>query len=453
MIRPKTTFRCRHCGYQFPRHLGRCPECKNWDSMQEERSPDPGKGRPRTNDGPMGPLGLAEIHCGAENRLRTDIGEFDRILGGGVVAGSVILVGGDPGIGKTTLLLQILPRLAKGSEKVLYVSGEESPRQIKMRCDRLNIDSEALLILPETNLEEVLKVIRDVNPCAVVLDSIQTSFTSHLASAPGSISQVQEVAAQLMFYAKRSGTPVFLIGHVTKDGTLAGPRTLEHIVDTVLYFEGEKSHAYRILRAVKNRFGSTNEIGVFEMTDAGLGEVSNPSAWFLSERPQKSTGSVVIACLEGTRPILVELQALVSPTTVAMPRRMANGVEANRIALLIAVMEKRMGLHLAGQDVYVNVVGGLQIEEPALDLGIVAAITSSFRNRPISPTTVVFGEVGLGGEIRAVGHAETRLREAAKMGFQRCLLPERNLTKLAPMQSLELLGVAEVGEALHAVLN
>jgi DNA repair protein RadA/Sms len=466
--------------------------------MQEERSPEVGKGRPRQIDGPVGPLSLPEILSGAESRLPTHIGEFDRILGGGVVAGSVILVGGDPGIGKTTLLLQILPHLADASAgefaadsrpreerarlgelgggvgansgcnveresvsgassaegaKVLYISGEESPRQIKMRCDRLGINSPALLVLPETNLEDMLKTIDAVRPVAVVLDSIQTTFTSHLTSAPGSISQVQEVAAQLMFYAKRSGTPVFLIGHVTKDGTIAGPRTLEHIVDTVLYFEGDKGHAYRILRAVKNRFGSTNEIGVFEMTDAGLGEVANPSAWFLSERPQKATGSVVIACLEGSRPILVELQALVSPTSFAMPRRMANGVEANRLALLIAVMEKRMGLNLAGQDVYVNVVGGLRIDEPALDLGIIAAVTSSFRNRPISPTTVVFGEVGLGGEIRAVGQAETRLREAAKMGFHRCLLPERNLQKLPPMESLELVGVMEVGDALNAGLG
>ena len=421
--------------------------------MQEERAPEVGKGRPRTIEGPVGPLPLQDIESGAEDRLLTNVAEFDRILGGGVVAGSVILVGGDPGIGKTTLLLQILPHLAEGAEKVLYVSGEESPRQIKMRCDRLGINSEALLILPETNLEEVLKAMQTVAPVALVLDSIQTTFTSHLTSAPGSISQVQEVAAQLMFYAKRSGTPIFLIGHVTKDGTIAGPRTLEHIVDTVLYFEGEKGQAYRILRAVKNRFGSTNEIGVFEMTDAGLTEVTNPSAWFLSERPQKATGSVVVACLEGTRPILIELQALVSPTTFAIPRRMANGVEGNRIALLIAVMEKRMGLNLAGQDVYVNVVGGLQIEEPALDLGIVSAVTSSFRNRPISPTTVVFGEVGLGGEIRAVGQAETRLKEAAKMGFQRCLLPERNISKLPPIESIELIGVAEVGEALNAVLG
>ena len=421
--------------------------------MQEERAPEVGKGRPRGVAVATGPLPLADIEAGNEARSLTGVGEFDRILGGGVVTGSVILVGGDPGIGKTTLLLQILPHLAKSSERVLYVSGEESPRQIKMRCERLGIDSDRLLIFPETNLEEILKTTQAVEPAALVVDSIQTTFTGLLTSAPGSISQVQEVAAQLMFYAKRSGTPVFLIGHVTKDGAIAGPRTLEHIVDTVLYFEGEKSHAYRILRAVKNRFGSTNEIGVFEMTDAGLQEVANPSALFLSERPQKATGSVVVACMEGTRPILIELQALVSPTTFAMPRRMANGVDGNRIALLVAVMEKRMGLSLSGQDIYVNVVGGLRIDEPALDLGIVAAVVSSLRNRPVAPTTAVFGEVGLGGEVRAVGQAEIRLREAAKLGFRRCLLPERNLAKMPPIDSLELIGVAEVGQALDAVLT
>ena len=421
--------------------------------MQEERAPEVGKGRPRGVATATGPLPLADIESGNEARFLTGIGEFDRILGGGVVTGSVILIGGDPGIGKTTLLLQVLPHLAKSSERVLYVSGEESPRQIKMRCERLGIDSETLLIFPETNLEEILKTTQAMAPAALVVDSIQTTFTGLLTSAPGSISQVQEVAAQLMFYAKRSGTPVFLIGHVTKDGAIAGPRTLEHIVDTVLYFEGEKSHAYRILRAVKNRFGSTNEIGVFEMTDAGLKEVANPSAWFLSERPQKATGSVVVASLEGTRPILIELQALVSPTSFAMPRRMANGVDGNRIALLVAVMEKRTGLNLSGQDIYVNVVGGLRIDEPALDLGIVAAVTSSLRNRPIAPTTIVFGEVGLGGEVRAVGQAETRLREAAKLGFRRCLLPERNLVKMPTIDSLELIGVAEVGQALDAVLT
>src|SRR2546428_5839501 len=363
--------------------------------MQEERAPEVGKGRPRTVGGPSGPLPLADIESGWRAGLVPHVGESARILGGERVGGYVVLLGGDPGMGKPTVLLQILPHLAQPPERVFYVAGEESPRQIKMRCERLGIDSEALLIYPETNLEEILKTTQSVAPAALVVDSIQTTFTSLLTSAPGSISQVQEVAAQLMFFAKRSGTPVFLIGHVTKDGAIAGPRTLEHIVDTVLYCEGEKSQAYRILRAVKNRFGSTNEIGVFEMTDAGLQEVAHPSAWLLSERPQKATGSVVVASLEGTRPILTELQALVSPTSFPMPRRTANGVDGHRDAPPVAGVEKRMGLNLSRPEISVNVGGGLRIEEPALGLGIVAAVTSSLRNRPIAPPPAGFGEVGL----------------------------------------------------------
>jgi DNA repair protein RadA/Sms len=374
------------------------------------------------------------------------------VLGGGVVQGSVMLIGGDPGIGKTTLLLQALPLLAAPGEQVLYVSGEESPRQIKMRGQRLGIDGKHLLILGETSLEQILKAIQEIQPAAVVVDSIQTVYTEQLTSAPGSISQVQEVAGQLMWFAKRSNVPVFIIGHVTKEGAIAGPRLLEHIVDTVLYFEGDKSHSFRILRAVKNRFGSTNEIGVFEMKDGGLEEVSNPSELFLAERPQRSTGSVVVSSLEGTRPILVELQALVSGTNYPMPKRMANGVEPNRLSLLLAVMEKRLGMHLSGQDVYVNVVGGIHIDEPAIDLGIVAAVTSSLRESPIDFTTLVMGEVGLGGEVRAISQAELRIREAAKMGFKRCLLPERNVAKLEPVEGIELIGIHEVGDALDAVL-
>jgi len=323
---------------------------------------------------------------------------------------------------------------------------------MKMRGERLGIHSSSLYLLAETSLEEILKAVQDLQPAAIVVDSIQTVYTDQITSAPGSISQVQEVAAQLMRFAKGSGVPVFLIGHVTKEGAIAGPRLLEHIVDTVLYFEGDKGHTYRILRAVKNRFGSTNEIGVFEMKDTGLEEVGNPSELFLAERPQHSTGSVVVSSLEGSRPILVELQALVSPTGYAMPKRMANGVEINRVSLLLAVMEKRLGLHLSGQDVYVNVVGGMQIDEPAIDLGIVLAVTSSLRESPIDHATVVLGELGLGGEVRAVSQAELRIREAAKMGFKRCLLPERNLAKLDPVEGIELVGVHEVGEALDAVL-
>jgi len=395
---------------------------------------------------------LSEVKARELPRVPTGSGEFDRVLGGGVVPGSVMLIGGDPGIGKTTLLLQALPLLAESGEQVLYVSGEESPRQIKMRGERLGIGGKHLLILGETSLEHILKAIQEIKPAAVVVDSIQTVYTEQLTSAPGSISQVQEVAGQLMWFAKRNNVPVFIIGHVTKEGAIAGPRLLEHIVDTVLYFEGDKSHSFRILRAVKNRFGSTNEIGVFEMKDGGLEEVSNPSELFLAERPQRSTGSVVVSSLEGTRPILVELQALVSGTNYPMPKRMANGVEANRLSLLLAVMEKRLGMHLSGQDVYVNVVGGIHIDEPAIDLGIVAAVTSSLRECPIDFTTLVMGEVGLGGEVRAISQAELRIREAAKMGFKRCLLPERNVAKLDPVEGIELVGIREVGDALDAVL-
>jgi DNA repair protein RadA/Sms len=395
---------------------------------------------------------IAKIEVIGEDRRLTRISEFDRVLGGGVIPGAVILIGGDPGIGKTTLLLQALPRLASDVQPVLYVSGEESPRQIKMRGQRLGVEHPNLLVLAETSLEQILKTVQEIQPAAVVVDSIQTVYTEQLTSAPGSISQVQEVSGQLMWFAKRSGVPVFIIGHVTKEGAIAGPRLLEHIVDTVLYFEGDKGHSYRILRAVKNRFGSTNEIGVFEMKESGLEEVTNPSQLFLGERPQRSTGSVVVSSVEGSRPILVELQALVTSTSYAMPKRMTNGVDLNRVSLLLAVMEKRLGMHLSGQDVYVNVVGGMHIDEPAIDLGIVAAVTSSLREVPVEPGLLVLGEVGLGGEVRGISQAELRIREAAKMGFKRCLLPERNLTKLEPVDGMELVGIHEVGEALDVVL-
>jgi len=452
-MKAKTSFSCQACGHQSPRWLGRCPDCSGWNTMKEERQAPTGKGRPvALKMGHAKATPIANIEVVGEDRRLTQIGEFDRVLGGGVIPGSVILIGGDPGIGKTTLLLQALPRLSSPGEPVLYVSGEESPRQIKMRGQRLGIEHPNLLILAETSLEEILKATQEIQPTAVVVDSIQTVYTEQITSAPGSISQVQEVAGQLMWYAKRSGVPVFIIGHVTKDGAIAGPRLLEHIVDTVLYFEGDKGHSFRILRAVKNRFGSTNEIGVFEMKDSGLEEVSNPSELFLAERSQRTTGSVVVSSLEGSRPILIELQALVTSTSFAMPKRMANGVEQNRVSLLLAVMEKRLGMHLAGQDVYVNVVGGLHIDEPAIDLGIVASVTSSLRDVPIEPGLLVLGEVGLGGEVRAIGQAEMRIREAAKMGFKRCLLPERNLAKLEARDGIELIGIREVGEALDVVL-
>ncbi|WP_455243120.1 DNA repair protein RadA [Petrachloros mirabilis] len=452
-MKAKTSFSCQACGHQAPRWLGRCPDCGGWNTMKEERQAPTGKGRPvamKTAQSKATPI--AEIEVIGEDRRLTGISEFDRVLGGGVIPGAVILVGGDPGIGKTTLLLQALPKLASKSQPVLYVSGEESPRQIKMRGQRLGVEDPNLLILAETSLEQILKAVQEFQPAAVVVDSIQTIYTEQITSAPGSISQVQEVAGQLMWFAKRAGVPVFIIGHVTKEGAIAGPRLLEHIVDTVLYFEGDKGHSYRILRAVKNRFGSTNEIGVFEMKDSGLEEVANPSELFLAERPQRSTGSVVVSSLEGSRPILVELQALVSSTSYAMPKRMANGVELNRVSLLLAVMEKRLGLHLSGQDVYVNVVGGMHIDEPAIDLGIVSAVTSSLREVPVEHGLLVLGEVGLGGEVRAISQAELRIREAAKMGFKRCLLPERNLAKVDPIDGIELIGITEVGEALDVVL-
>ncbi|MCA1958113.1 MAG: DNA repair protein RadA [Nitrospira sp.] len=452
-MKAKTTFSCQSCGHQAPRWLGRCPDCGGWNTMKEERQAATGKGRPmalKTAQAQATPIG--EIEVVGEDRRLTHIGEFDRVLGGGVIPGAVILIGGDPGIGKTTLLLQALPRLATPAGPVLYISGEESPRQIKMRGQRLGIEHPHLLILAETSLEQILKTVQEIQPAAIVVDSIQTVYTEQLTSAPGSISQVQEVAGQLMWFAKRAGVPVFIIGHVTKEGAIAGPRLLEHIVDTVLYFEGDRGHSYRILRAVKNRFGSTNEIGVFEMKDAGLEEVGNPSELFLAERPHRSTGSVVVSSLEGSRPILVELQALVSSTGYAMPKRVANGVDLNRVSLLLAVMEKRLGVHLSGQDVYVNVVGGLRIDEPATDLGIVAAVTSSLREIPVEPGLLILGEVGLGGEVRAISQAELRIREAAKMGFKRCLLPERNLMKLDAIDGMELIGIQDVREALNVVL-
>ncbi len=452
----KTTFLCQACGYQSSGWLGRCPDCGRWNSMTEERAADPiHERRPRDLKAALHatPTPIAAIETVGENRISTGIGELDRVLGGGVVLGSVMLVGGDPGIGKTTLLLQALSGLASAAERVLYVSGEESPRQMKMRGQRLGVEDPRLYILGETSLEQIFKAVQELQPAALVIDSIQTVYTEQITSAPGSLSQVQEVAGQLMWFAKRSGVPVFIIGHVTKEGAIAGPKLLEHIVDTVLYFEGDKGHSYRILRAVKNRFGSANEIGVFEMKDGGLAEVANPSELFLAERLQKTAGSVVVSSLEGSRPILVELQALVTTTGYPMPKRMANGIEINRLSLLLAVMEKRLGLHVAGQDVYVNVVGGMRIDEPAIDLGIITAVTSSLRDRPVDHGTIILGEVGLGGEIRAISQAELRLREAVKLGFRRCLMPAGNVQKLGhPAGDIELVAVREVREALDAVL-
>jgi DNA repair protein RadA/Sms len=395
------------------------------------------------------PTAITEIVGKEKGRFRIGIGEFDRVLGGGIVFGSVILVGGDPGIGKSTLLLQMMGHLASAGKKVLYVSGEESLQQTKMRADRLGISSGHLFVVSETSLEKILQDIQALKPLTVVVDSIQTIYSSDLPSTPGSISQVREASSRLLYLAKHLSIPIFLVGHVTKEGFIAGPKVLEHMVDTVLYIEGEANHAFRILRAVKNRFGSTNEIGVFEMKDSGLVEVVNPSEFFLSERTHPATGSVVMPSIEGSRPILVELQALVVPTNLGVPRRMAQGIDSQRVSLLVAVMEKRLGVHLFNHDIFLNIAGGMKVEEPSADLGIIAAIASSFRNKVIDPEMAVFGEVGLGGEIRGVSQSEVRVKEAVRLGFKRILLPTPNQEKVKGSQGIELIGARTVGEAVE----
>lgn len=460
MSKIKTVFQCQACGYTSPKWLGKCPDCGAWNSFAEEKqSPKALK-----SFGASEPQPLSKIIGGKEKRTPVGINEFDRVLGGGLVNGAIILIGGDPGIGKSTLLLQAVSKIterqgARGkgqkvdtnSRTVLYVSGEESPEQIKLRAERLSIDSDNIMLLPETLVENVIRTAEDLKPSAVVVDSIQTIYTEELTSAPGSVGQIRESAAKLMFFAKRSEIPVFLIGHVTKEGAIAGPRVLEHLVDTVLYFEGDRGHPYRILRTIKNRFGSTNEIGVFEMTDEGLIEITNPSELFMSERPLGVSGSTVIATMEGTRPLLVELQALVSPTTFGMPRRTSMGVDFNRVNLLIAVLEKRAGIHLGGMDVFINIVGGLKILEPAADIGIISAIVSSFREVPIDSKTFLFGEIGLSGEVRAVAQGDARLKEAAKVGFKKAIIPKGNAERLKDNFGLNIIGVKDVEDVIENI--
>jgi DNA repair protein RadA/Sms len=433
--------------------MGKCPDCGGWGSFVEERQASAGLLAAKRNAAvaPSTPVPIDSIDIENEKRLLTAIQEFDRVLGGGIVAGSLILIGGDPGIGKSTLMLQALFGLAGQGRKVLYVSGEESIRQIRLRSKRLESASPNILVVSEVEVDAILAMIDSVRPEVVVIDSIQTMFSPDLGSAPGSVSQVREATVRLMLMAKRSGIPAFLVGHVTKDGAIAGPKLLEHMVDTVLYFEGDRNHIFRVLRAVKNRFGSTNEIGVFEMKDKGLDEVANPSAVFLSERPAAAAGSVVAASMEGTRPILVELQALTSGTSFGTPRRTILGLDANRVALLAAVMEKKVGMHLMGYDIFMNVAGGVKVVEPAVDLAIVAAIASSFLDKPVPERTVVVGEVGLTGEVRAIGQAEQRILEARKMGFNRCILPHGNLKRLPDMEGIEITGVRSVPEAVETL--
>ncbi len=426
--------------------MGRCPACRTWDSLVEEFTAASPSAKRAAKSGPA-PIGLDSIDRGREERTSTGIAEFDRVLGGGLMAGSAVLLGGDPGIGKSTLMLQVLGALAREDRPVLYVSGEESARQIRLRADRLGISGAGLFILTETGVEAIIERIRELAPKAVVLDSIQTLAVETIPSTPGSLTQIREAGARCIALAKSGGCPVFLIGHVTKSGALAGPRVIEHMVDTVLYFEGGQDHAFRIVRAVKNRFGSTNEIGVFEMKETGLHEVANPSALFLAERPEGQPGSVVVPCLEGTRPILVEIQALVSASPYAQAKRTALGVDAARVAMLGAVLERKLGLSLAGQDVFVNVAGGVRVSEPGTDLGLAAALASSLMDKPVDPEAVFLGEVGLAGEIRTVSRAEVRLTEAGKLGFKRAVVPSR-LARELNGSPIELIGVDYLAEAL-----
>ncbi|MBW2591885.1 MAG: DNA repair protein RadA [Deltaproteobacteria bacterium] len=450
---PKTIFCCQSCGFQTPKWMGKCPDCGQWDTFVEEKKITGPHRHAGMGLAPLQtkPVPIDSIEPGNEQRLFTGIAEFDRVLGGGLVIGSLVLIGGDPGIGKSTLMLQALYGLARAGHKVLYVSGEESIKQIHLRSTRLSTSCSNLLVVSEIDLETILTMVSSVKPDVLVIDSIQTMYNSDLTSAPGSVSQVRESAMRLMLMSKKTGVSTFLVGHVTKDGAIAGPRLLEHMVDTVLYFEGDRNHIFRILRAVKNRFGSTNEIGVFEMKENGLDEVANPSAVFLAERPDSAPGSVVTASMEGTRPILVELQALVSSTSLGTPRRTILGLDHNRVALLVAVMEKKLGLHLMGHDVFMNVAGGVRVDEPAVDLGIVCGIASSFLDRPIPDGTITMGEVGLTGEVRAVGQVETRIAESRKMGFTRCLIPENNLKRVSAIKDIEMIGIKTVSQAIETL--
>jgi DNA repair protein RadA/Sms len=423
MAKTTTIFSCQKCGHQVPKWLGRCPECSSWNSFAEE-SHQPKISKSRHNTKSPSPSPVTKVQSVQENRTTTGIGEFDRVIGGGMVEGSLILIGGEPGIGKSTLVLQSMGHLAKLGKNVLYVSGEESGSQIKLRAERLDALSDNLLISSEISVEGIINWIDKVKPEVLVLDSVQTFYTEDLQSAPGSIGQVREVAFKIFQEIKHRNLPTLLIGHINKDGAIAGPKSLEHIVDTVVYFEGEQGHAYRALRAIKNRFGPTPEIGLFQMTPTGLVPVENPSEWFLAERPENSSGSAIVATLEGSRTLLVEVQALVSTSSsIGMPRRMATGFDHNRMSLLIAIMEKRLGMNLQGEDIFVNLAGGIKITEPALDLGVATAIASSFQNRSVDPELVLLGEIGLTGEVRTVMQLDARLIEARRLGFKRCIVP------------------------------
>ena len=450
----KTRYFCQECGYESAKWLGQCPGCRAWNTFVEEPVAVTAGGKeikkPNAGGPQSRPAVLNEISMEEESRIPTGIGELDRVLGGGFVNGSLTLVGGDPGIGKSTLLLQMCRNLSFSGKKLLYVSGEESLRQIKMRALRIGDFADCMELYCETNLTQIEAVIKERSPQIVIIDSIQTMYNEEVNAAPGSVSQVRESTGVLLRLAKGLGISVFIVGHVTKEGTVAGPRVLEHMVDTVLYFEGDRHASYRILRGVKNRFGSTNEIGVFEMRQEGLVEVKNPSEFMLNGRPEGANGSVVSCSMEGTRPMLTEIQALVCHSNFGIPRRQTTGTDFNRVNLLMAVLEKRLGMQIGGCDAYVNIAGGIKITEPAIDLGIVLAIMSSYRNRPLPEGLIAFGEVGLSGEVRAVSMAEQRVREAAKLGFTECILPQVCLEKLPEIKGIRLTGVRSVADAANA---
>lgn len=453
MARTKHKFVCQECGYTTPKTLGKCPGCQAWNSFEEETEIISSSPLHRTiGQHSNKPELISDVTSTDIERQVTGMDEFDRVLGGGIVPGSVILIGGDPGIGKSTLLLQASDALSRKYGSVLYVSGEESVNQIKIRSTRLGVASDNLYVLCENNLEEIDRHIEKLQPQVVVIDSIQAVYLSDFQSAPGSITQIRECAAHLLICAKNQNIPMFLVGHVTKEGTLAGPRILEHIVDTVLYFEGERHHLYRVLRAIKNRFGSTNELGIFEMQNRGLVDVKNPSQLFLSDRDEEISGSVIVSSMEGSRPLLLEVQALVVSTHYGNPRNTATGIDRNRVALLIAVLNKRIGMDISDSDVFVNITGGLRVDEPGIDLGVLMAIISNHRNILIDPRTVVIGEVGLGGEIRPVPHVEKRIKEAAKLGFTRAIYPEYHQKGLEIDEQIELIGVKNIHDSLNVLL-
>ena len=453
MPKLKTQYVCAACGHETAKWMGRCPGCNRFNTFEEEvveRTANPSITQVKTR---VQAQRLAEVKPLAEERIRTDLTELDRVLCGGIVQGSLVLVGGEPGVGKSTLLLQIAKSIGRGDKRCLYVSGEESKQQIKLRAQRLGVATEMLWLVAETDITAIEQIVREIEPAVVIIDSIQTMVRDELGSSPGSVTQVRECTSAFMRIAKGLGVSVIIVGHVTKDGAIAGPRLLEHMVDTVLYFEGERRESYRVIRTVKNRFGSTNEVGIFEMRDTGLTEIVNPSEYMLSGRPIGVSGSAVTCTIEGTRPIMTEVQALTGYTSLGNPRRSAAGMDYNRVIMLIAVLEKRLGMQLSNYDCYVNIAGGMRIQEPAVDAAVIAALASSFRNKIIDPHTIVFGEVGLAGELRAVGSSEKRIAEAVKLGFLQCVIPQANFKDIKKQGGIRILGASSVTELIEAIIQ